>query len=151
MTRQEAQARIAASPAEVWNVLIDIGRYPEWNRYASSAVGELRVGGEVKIVVPLWKEKRGPVNNRVTELVANERLCWRSLSWFKIVAYGVRCRILEGQADGTTLFREVETMHGPLAGLIHRLQGPQLLQGLQTECDSLKEEVERQVSADGTP
>jgi uncharacterized protein YndB with AHSA1/START domain len=151
MTRQEAQARIDASPAEVWKVLIDIGRYPEWNRYASSAVGDLRPGGEVKIVVPLWKEKRGPVNNRVTELVANERLCWRSLSWFKIVAYGVRCRILEGQADGTTLFREVETMHGPLAGLIHRLHGPHLLQGLQTECDSLKEEVERQVRAVGAP
>ena len=57
MTRQEAQARIDASPADVWNVLIDIGLYPEWNRYASSALGELRPGAEVKIVVPLWKDK----------------------------------------------------------------------------------------------
>ncbi|MCU1462046.1 MAG: hypothetical protein JWO37_2121 [Acidimicrobiales bacterium] len=148
MSRQEAHVRIEASPHEVWRVLVDIDRYPRWNRYATSAVGDLRPGGEVKIVVPLWKEKRGPVNNRVTELVPNKRLCWRSLSWFKFLAYGVRCRHLEGQPDGSTVFREVETMHGAFAGVIHRLHGPHLLRGLQTECDSLKAEVERQKSAD---
>jgi hypothetical protein len=148
MSRQEAHVRIDASPAEVWQVLVDIDRYPQWNRYATSAVGDLRLGGEVEIVVPLWKEKRGRVNNRVTELVPNERLCWRSLSWFKFLAYGVRCRCLEAQTDGSTVFREVETMHGLLAGLIHRVHGPHLLRGLQTECDSLKAEVERPESPD---
>ena len=138
-----AVVTIDAPPSEIWRVLVDLDRYPEWNRYATSAVGELRVGSEVEINVPRQGEKRGPVNNRVTELVINQRLCWRSLSWYKFLVYGVRCRHLEVQPDGTTLFREVETMHGSLAGIIQRVMAPQLLRGLQSECDSLKEEVER--------
>lgn len=143
MWSHEAEVAIDAPPSEVWRVLVDLDRYPEWNRYATSAVGELRVGGEVVINVPRQKEKRGPVNNRVTELVADHRLCWRSLSWYKFLVYGVRCRHLEVQPDGTTVFREVETMHGILSGAIRMAMAPQLLRGLQTECDSLKEEVER--------
>jgi uncharacterized protein YndB with AHSA1/START domain len=142
----EASVVVHASPHAVWQVLVDIDRYPEWNRYATEAVGELRVGGEVRINVPRQGEKRGPVNNRVTELVTDHRLCWRSLSWYKFLVYGVRCRHLEAQPDGTTVFREVETMHGLLAGLIRRAMAPQLLRGLQAECDSLKEEVERRAA-----
>ena len=143
MWSHEAIATIDASPHEVWGVLVDLARYPDWNRYAIAAVGELRVGGEVEITVPRRGEKYGPVNNRVTELVPSERLCWRSLSWYRFLVYGVRCRHIEAQPDGTTVFREVETMHGPLAGLIRRSMDAQLLGGLRTECDSLQQEVER--------
>ena len=143
MWSHEAEVTINAPPSEIWRVLVDLDRYPEWNRYATSAIGELRVGGDIEINVPRQGEKRGPVNNRVTELVTNQRLCWRSLNWYKFLVYGVRCRHLEVQPDGTTIFREVETMHGSLAGLIQRAMAPQLLRGLQSECDSLKEEVER--------
>jgi hypothetical protein len=142
MWSHEASVTIDASAPKIWKVLTDIDRYPEWNRYATSAVGELRVGGEVVINVPRQGEKRGPVNNRVTELLVNERLCWRSLSWYRFLVYGIRCRILEATSDGRTVFREVETMYGPLAGVIKRTMAPQLLRGLQTECDSLKHEVE---------
>ena len=72
MWSHEASVTIDASPLEVWKVLVDIDRYPLWNRYATSAVGELRVGGEVVINVPRQREKRGPVTNRVTEFVVNQ-------------------------------------------------------------------------------
>ena len=71
MWSHEAVVTIDAPPSEIWSVLVDLDRYPEWNRYTTSAVGELRVGGEVEINVPRQGEKRGPVNNRVTELVIN--------------------------------------------------------------------------------
>ena len=151
MWKHEAHVSIDASPQDVWKVLVDLARYPEWNRYATAAVGDLRVDGEVEIIVPRQGEKRGPVNNRVTEIVTDERLCWRSLSWYRYLVYGVRCRHLEGQPDGSTVFREVETMHGPLAGLVKRAMAEQLLRGLQTECDSLKQEVERTASERSTP
>lgn len=130
---------IDAPPPDVWRVLVDIDHYPAWNRYATSALGEVRIGGHVTINVPRQGEKRGPVDNLVIEIVADRRLCWRSLSWYRFLVYGVRCRHLEAQSDGTTVFREVETMHGPLAGVIRRTMAPQLLRGLQTECDSLRE------------
>ena len=151
MWSHEAVVSINGSPHDVWQVLIDLDRYPQWNRYATEAVGELRVGGEVEINVPRQREQRGLVNNRVTELVVDERLCWRSLSWYRFLVYGIRCRHLEAQPDGTTVFREVETMHGLLAGVVHRAMAPQLLRGLQTECDSLKQEVERISTETATP
>lgn len=143
MWSQEAHVTIDAPAHAVWSVLIDIDSYPAWNRYASSAVGDLRVGGEVVITVPRGKARPGPVNNRVTELVEDERLCWQSLSWYRFLAYGVRCRIIEPQPDGSTTFRELETMYGGMASVIKVSMGKQLLAGIQAECDSLKEEVER--------
>lgn len=148
MWSHEAEVAIDAPASEVWKVLVDLDRYPDWNRYATSAVGQLQVGGTVEINVPRQGERRGPVNNRVTELVIDQRLCWRSLSWYRFLVYGIRCRHLDVQSDGTTLFREVETMHGPLAGVIRRTMAPQLLRGLRTECDSLRDEVERSRQGD---
>ena len=151
MGSQQAEVRIQASAHDVWRVLVEIDRYPKWNRYATSAVGDLRVGGEVKIIVPRGKGKPGPVNNRVTALVEDERLCWESLNWYRFLVYGERCRHIEAQPDGSTVFREIETMHGLLARLVVGTMGPELLKGLQTECDSLNEEVERQSDAIDSP
>lgn len=106
MWSHEAEVTIDAPPSEVWKVLVELDRYPQWNRYAISASGELRIGGEVEINVPRQGGKRGPVNNRVTELVINQRLCWRSLSWYRFLVYGVRCRHLDVQSDGAMVFRE---------------------------------------------
>ena len=144
---QSATVQIEAPPAAVWEVLVDIDRYAEWNRYATSASGDLEVGGTVTIMVPQRGEKYGPVANRVTEVITNERLCWRSLGWYRFLVYGERCRYLEEQSDGSTLFREVEVTHGPLANMIHRTMGEQLRRGLQTECDSLREAVEARQSS----
>ena len=52
MWSHATEVTIDAPPAEVWKVLVDLDRYPDWNRYATSAVGDLRVGGTVEIDVP---------------------------------------------------------------------------------------------------
>lgn len=72
-SRQVAHVCIYAFPSVIWQVLID--RYPDWNRYATSAVGELRPGGEVEIVGPLSRNQSGRDNSRVTDLAPNKRIC----------------------------------------------------------------------------
>lgn len=142
MWQQQFQVTIDAPPEAVWSVLTDLARYGEWNRYATSARGDLRLGGEVEIVVRLGDGQQR-VNNRVTDISPNQRLCWESLNWYRVLVYGVRCRILEPGLNGTTLFREVEAMHGPLANVIKTFMATQMLDGLRRECESLKAEVER--------
>ena len=38
------QVTIAADAALVWDVLVDLERYPEWNRYSPNVVGRVAVG-----------------------------------------------------------------------------------------------------------
>jgi uncharacterized protein YndB with AHSA1/START domain len=142
MWQQQYQVTIDAPPAAVWQVLTDLARYSEWNRYAISARGDLRPGGEVEIVVRLGSGQQR-VDNRVTDLSSEQRLCWESLNWYRVLVYGVRCRFLEPGPDGSTVFREVETMHGLLAPVIKAFMATPMLDGLRRECESLKAEVER--------
>jgi uncharacterized protein YndB with AHSA1/START domain len=136
------QVTINSTPDQVWTVLTDLASYSVWNKYSPFAEGDLRVGGYVKIIANVGTSKQH-VNNRVLELDAPNKLCWESLNWYHALVYGVRCRTITAQPDGTTLFREEETMYGPLAGLIQGMMGKQLLGGLRTECNSMKAEVER--------
>jgi hypothetical protein len=136
------QIRIHAPPDAVWAVLTDLPSYGRWNRYSPSAQGELRVGGTVEIVARLGNGQQR-VNNRVSEVILHQRLCWESLNWYRFLVFGVRCRELEPQPDHTTIFRETEVLHGLLAGVIQRFMGAAMGHGLKIECESLKEEVER--------
>lgn len=146
MSQLEYQVAIDATPEVVWQVLTDLASYPAWNRYASQARGELRVGADIEIVVHLGRSTQR-VNNRVLEITPPRRLCWVSRSWYSVLVYGVRCRTITPQADGKTLFREEETMRGPLRGVVVGILKHQLLEGLRAECESVKAEAERRAAA----
>lgn len=39
----ETQISIQATPQQVWNVLMDVEQYPEWNPFVKKLVGKLAV------------------------------------------------------------------------------------------------------------
>jgi uncharacterized protein YndB with AHSA1/START domain len=141
-TTIEHQVVINAPAQLVWQVLTTLERYGDWNRYATEAHGTLKAGGEVEIVARLGNGTQR-VNNRVLEIIPEQTLCWVSMNWYQALVRGTRCRYLEPQTDGTTHFRERETMQGPFARIVVGLMRRQLAAGLQAECDSLKAEAER--------
>lgn len=141
-TTIEHQILIHAPAQLVWQVLIALDRYSEWNRYAIEARGTLEAGGEVEIVARLGNGTQR-VNNRVIEIIPEQKLCWVSMNWYQFLVRGTRCRLLEAQPDGATMFLERETMQGPFARIVVALMRKQLAAGLQAECESLKAEAER--------
>jgi hypothetical protein len=141
-TTTEHQIIIEAPAQLVWQVLTTLERYGEWNRYSSEAHGTLAAGGEVEIVARLGNSTQR-VNNRVLEIIPEQKLCWVSMNWYQFLVRGTRCRMLQPQQNGTTLFLEREIMEGPFARLVVGLMRPQLAAGLQAECESLKAEAER--------
>lgn len=142
MWQVQYEGIIESSVEEVWRVLTDLPRYPEWNLYSREAHGDLRVGGIVTIVVQLGSEQQR-VANKVLEIIPNQRLCWQSQNWYRFLVSGKRCRFLQAQPDGTTVFRQEEFMTGIIAPFIKRIYEPRIIQGIQIECESLKAEVER--------
>lgn len=139
----EKSTRIDAPPSEVWAVLADLPRYPEWNTYSPKAEGELREGGVVTITADLDGEIR-VVDNRVTRVEPGQVLCWHSMNWYESLARGTRCRFLE-ERDGGTLFRHHEIMEGPLAFAIEWIYRPRIDAGLETMNRDLKTHVEEKI------
>jgi hypothetical protein len=142
MWQADYEIVIDAPPEAVWQVLTDLERYGQWNAYSPSAKGDLRVGGVVAIVAHLGNEQQH-VNNRVLELIPNERLCWQSMNIYRWFVTGVRCRTLEVMPSQHTRFRQQETFTGLLSGVVRRWYESRIRAGLQIECESLRREVER--------
>jgi len=132
----EHEQAIAAAPEVVWQVLVDLAHYPEWNPYSRRVEGALRVGDLVRVEAHLGGEMR-LVENRVTRLEAPRALCWQSEGWYARLARGTRCRHLNALPDGSTRLRHHEVMDGPLAWLIERLYRPRIEAGLRGEDGAL--------------
>lgn len=132
---------ISASPAVVWGVLIDLERYPEWNRYSPSVKGRMAVGEVVWVEAHLDDEVQN-VQNYVLSIKPRQELCWQSADWYGSLARGTRCRWLTKTGEGETLLVHHEIMQGPLAWLIEWLYRERIERGLKLVNESVAERAE---------
>ncbi len=112
-----ASTRIAASPDDIWAILTDAPRYPEWDPGAERIDGEIAPGKKVTACIKANPGRGFPAE--VTEFVPGKRMTWSSgmpLGLFR----GVRTFTLSPREDGTTEFTLKEVFSGPLLGLIGR-------------------------------
>jgi hypothetical protein len=135
------QVVIEANSSEVWEVLIDLERYPQWNRYSPNVTGQVAVGEVVWVEAHLNNEVQR-VENFVTVVKPEQELCWQSADWYGFLARGTRCRWLSTTPTGDTLLVHHEVMSGPLAWLIEWVYRGRIEQGLKLVDDSLKARVE---------
>ena len=77
MTRITASIDIAAPPEAVWKVLMDWGRYPDWNPTLRSIAGQARKGGKITVSIasPVGVL---PIDAVVTRLATNSNITWHS-------------------------------------------------------------------------
>lgn len=54
----EHPVEISASPAIVWNLLVDLENYSKWNQYSPKVDGKLEVGEVVWVESHLAKERK---------------------------------------------------------------------------------------------
>lgn len=135
------EIEIAASPREVWDVLVDFENYSAWNEWLPELRGEAVVG--TRAVAKVWLDgKLRRAAHRVLEVDAPRTLCWRdagATTWF---VWARRCRFLSEQADGTTTLREELTLNGTFVDAAVRRYGGALQRGIETEAESLRRHME---------
>ncbi|MEU7610932.1 SRPBCC family protein [Micromonospora sp. NPDC049204] len=138
--RFEATAEIVADAEQVWAVLVDVERWPEWTasvtRVERGEPEPLAVGATARLTQP----KLRPAVWRVTELTEGREFTWVSDT------PGVRTRgehRLLPLPDGRTRVELAIDQSGPLAGLIGRLYGGLLRRYLRLEADGLKRRCEQ--------
>ncbi len=76
MKELDTEIEIQASPERVWQALIDLEHFSQWNPFIRSAKGELKVGSQVEILVhpPGFSEMR--FRPRVLKVEPNRELRW---------------------------------------------------------------------------
>ncbi|HKV86414.1 MAG TPA: SRPBCC domain-containing protein [Candidatus Dormibacteraeota bacterium] len=135
----EARSSIKSSPQNVWRVLTDGERFPQWDSGIERFEGKIAQGGTVKLYVKVNPGRAFPL--KVTELTANRRMVFSGgmpLGLFK----GVRTYTLEPGAAGGTDFHMREEYTGPLLGMMWK-SIPDLGPSFQQFADGLKKEAEK--------
>ena len=127
---------IEAKPSTVWDLLVNLDGYPQWNRYSPTVTGIL-AEGEVLVVEAHLDDEVRYVKSLVLSVKPEQELCWDTYRWFKFLANGKRCRWLSVTANGGSQLIHHEVMQGPLAWLIERLYHERIKRGLAIANSSL--------------
>ena len=133
MPSYRGQADIDAPIEDVWAVLVDVDRYPEWNSFTTRVRSSLEPGQPIWMRVDLgwitlW------FRERVREVEAPRRLVW-GLRVPGLLA-AERIQTLEPTESGCR-YETVDTIEGTLAPLVHGLFGRGLERGFRRVAEDL--------------
>jgi len=117
MKEYKASIEIHASAANIWAILVDARRWPEWDSNFDKIDGKIGLGERLTIFSKVMQGR--PVSVIVAELVPNRQMTWTSgmpLGLFR----GRHSWTLTERSDGTTQFVSYETFTGILSPLIEK-------------------------------
>jgi hypothetical protein len=148
MRRVASEIVIDAAAREVWEVLVDLDRYPEWNRFTpriTLASRDLAVGAELDLDCFMTEDKLLRDEHEVILEVDRERLVLAMGTSRRRGRPGiVSCRrqVCLPVGPGRTRFTNTEEFTGPLAPLVHLLYGCRLVRAFARYGLDLKRRVE---------
>ena len=137
MRSYEAETTIDATPEAIWDVLVDLGRYPQWDSGITKTEGTIAARSKIKIWTEVTPERAFPL--QVAGLDVPTKMVWSGglpLGLFK----GVRTFTLEPQGERTQV-KVREEYTGPLLGLIWKTM-PDLQPSFDNFVAGLRTEVE---------
>ena len=144
VTRSEID--IDAPVEKVWNIIIDLVRYPEWNTFTPRmGVKQIVVGEEFLLDCQMTEKQLLRDEKEVFLAYEPERyrVCWgtsRTKGRPGIKSY--RWQICEPVNDKRTHFINYEEFHGILAPLVNLLYGKKLHRAFVGYCQDLKKRAE---------
>lgn len=136
-------SEIDAPPEPIWNALIDLARYHEWNPFIREARGTPAVGARIhvrpKLSLPL------PVVFRPEIVVCDKEreLRWRGSFIHPWLGGGEHSFTLEPAGDGRTILVQREVFTGLLPPLLAGRLAPEVRKGFLAMNRALKERVEQ--------
>jgi hypothetical protein len=133
---------IKATPAEVWKVLTDFNRYPEWNPFITSLHGIAKKGE--KLVARMEPPNGSAMTFKPTVLTANtnKELRWLGHLLFPGLFDGEHVFELYENTDGTTTFVQREEFRGIFVPIFSKMLDTKTLTGFELMNKQLKQRVE---------
>lgn len=131
---------IAASPAEVWPLLVDVERWPEWTESMRQLTrlddGPLRVGSTTRVQQP----KGRPLVWTVTELAEDTSFTWTAT--IPGIRFTADHELTPTEGGGVRVVLTF-TMGGPMAWLGGLLGGARIRRYVDLEGGGLKRRAEQ--------
>lgn len=129
---------INANPSTIWNVFTDFSRYPEWNPFIKSIIGEIQVGKRFQANIGNMTFKP-----RVIAYKNSEEFTWLGHFLFPGIFDGKHSFILKDNGDGTTTFIQKESFNGLLVGWMKKKLDTEIMDGFNAMNQALKKEIEK--------
>lgn len=119
MKEIRTEIEIAASPAKVWSILVDINKWQEWSPVINKSSGTAAVGAELKITMSgKDKGKDGPSYSPIiTQLEEEKYFSWSATMMAGFIFTNGKHIELEETATGTRLIHR-ETFKGMMAAMM---------------------------------
>lgn len=133
--------RIAAPAAVVWQVIVDLDRYPEWNPFVLACHSTLAVGAPIDMrvrLLPVAMMQR----ETILEHVPGERLCYGLRGGFAGGVQSQRCHVVHAAGDGTAEYESRFALSGRLAPVVRALLGKRLERGFGSMTEALVHRAE---------
>jgi hypothetical protein len=112
---------IHAKPENIWNILVDIEYYPNWNPFIVSITGDLKVGSKIKTKIALPNAKEMTFKPEILVNNTHHELRWIGHLFFSGLFDGEHRFELFDNGDGTTTFRQSESFRGILAPFFKKM------------------------------
>jgi len=111
----KTEATIAASPAHVWEVLVDFAAYKQWNPVISRVACPLEPGAKGKAYFIVGAAKNVPISIVIQNVEPKVELSWSGGT--RSFLYGSHYFRLRDLGDGKTHVAHGERFEGPLVRL----------------------------------
>lgn len=140
---------IQATPAQVWQVLIDFGTYPQWNPFMTEATGTARPGERLTIRMQPEGGRAMTFRPTVREVISGRRLRWLGHLLVPGIFDGEHSFSLEPLLDGGTRLIQQEDFRGVLVPLLAKSLDRRTLPAFERMNRALKQRAEQAVAMSG--
>lgn len=137
-----AVADIAAPPELVWDILMDLEAYPEWNPYTVEMRSTLRVGDPMVMMVKMSPLLTLEQTEHIRVLEPGHKVCWGINTETPEFNSGERCQWLEPLPDGGTRYVTEDLIEGAANPLVTLLFGEAVRTGFESVARALKTRAE---------
>ena len=137
------EIEIDAPRARVWEILVDIARYPEWNPFTPRIEASLKIGEPVILHVAM-KPGRGTMRQPevMSSYVEGEELGWGTTMVHRSVLRANRTQKLTSIDDRRTRYVSVDRFEGAMVPLVMALYRRHVQRGFDETARALKKRAE---------
>lgn len=142
MREIRTERTIAASSREVWHVLCDFERYPEWNPFIRSVRGEPAQGVRLKVRIQPPGRRAMTFTPQVLEVQPERRLRWLGHLLVRGLLDGEHIFEIEQLETDAVRFVQRERFEGLLVPLLWRFLQPATKAGFEAMNEALAQRVQ---------
>ena len=130
------------TPAQpIWDLIMDVGRWGEWNPLYTKASGKVGFDEKLRLTVAIPGEQPREITPTIVDWTPNEQIIWR-LSMLGGLIRSTRYIETETLENGNCIFSNGELFEGPAMRLIGKKQQRAIKRGFAAFGEAVRDRAE---------